>query len=207
MATINQGILGGFSGSVANVTGSSWKGIAVMRSKPLSVTNPRTTAQVNNRERFSGLSKLGAAILTTIVKPLNDRFASQMSGYNLFTMRNKNVFVAGSFANPSELIIASGKLGDTPISSVNDSGATELTVTWPIALTSSFQAATDKAYVLVLSDEGEVLGVSSGAAVRSAGTVLVTVPNSAVVVNTYLAFLRADGTIVGNTAYDLKDFS
>lgn len=201
MARINQGILGGFSGSVANVTGSSWKGIAVMRSKPLSVTNPRTTAQVNNRQRFSGLSKLGAAILTTIVKPLNDRFASQMSGYNLFTMRNKNVFVGDIFTYPENLVIASGKLGDTAISDIATSGSTGLTVTWSTSLASSFQAATDKAYLLALNAQGEVMGVISGSVTRSAGTAVIATGTISVDMNVYLAFLRADGTIVGNTAF------
>ena len=33
MGTIKQGILGGFSGKVGTVVGSSWKGISYMRGK------------------------------------------------------------------------------------------------------------------------------------------------------------------------------
>ncbi len=40
MGIIKRGILGGFSNKVANVVGSSWKGINTMRALPLSVANP-----------------------------------------------------------------------------------------------------------------------------------------------------------------------
>ena len=52
MGTINQGILGGFSGKVGNVIGGNWKGIDYMRIKPASVANPRTEGQVDQRTKF-----------------------------------------------------------------------------------------------------------------------------------------------------------
>ena len=46
MGVIKQGILGGFQNKVGAVIGSNWKGIATMRSRPISVANPRTGKQV-----------------------------------------------------------------------------------------------------------------------------------------------------------------
>ena len=46
MAKVRQGILGGFRGRVGNIVGTGWKGIAVMKSLPLTVANPRTAGQV-----------------------------------------------------------------------------------------------------------------------------------------------------------------
>ena len=57
MGIIKRGILGGVSNKVGNVVGSSWKGIATLRSLPLSVANPNTLAQRNNRTSFSIMSK------------------------------------------------------------------------------------------------------------------------------------------------------
>lgn len=48
MGTIKQGILGGFSGKVGTVIGSSWKGISYMRSRAQSVKNPRTEGRWDN---------------------------------------------------------------------------------------------------------------------------------------------------------------
>ena len=204
MATINRGILGGFSGRVANVVGSSWKGIATMRALPLSVLNPRTAAQVGNRTRFSLLSILAAAILTTIVKPLNDRFASAMSGYNLFTSRCKEAFnVAGIFV-PANLTLSSGKLGDPVISSTvaHVDGTGE--VTFPAFAVGAYEQTTDKAYAVLLNASGEVLAVSSGEIARDFGSITFDIDGGLALgshVHFYLSFLRADGTIVSNSAH------
>ena len=63
MGTIKKGILGGFSGKVGTVVGSSWKGISYMRSLPLKVRNPRTLRQLDQRSKF--------AIALGYLKPLN----------------------------------------------------------------------------------------------------------------------------------------
>lgn len=70
MATIKQGILGGFSGRVGTIVGTSWKGIAVMKSLPLSVANPKTAGQVGQRTKFSSVVALASVILSSIIKPL-----------------------------------------------------------------------------------------------------------------------------------------
>lgn len=53
MGTIKQGILGGFSGKVGTVIGSSWKGFSYMRGRAQSVKNPRTEGQVEQRSKFA----------------------------------------------------------------------------------------------------------------------------------------------------------
>ena len=58
MGKIKQGILGGFKGKVGTVIGSSWNGIAYMKGLPQSVRNPRTDAQVQQRNFFKELQGL-----------------------------------------------------------------------------------------------------------------------------------------------------
>lgn len=92
MGVILRGILGGFSGRVANVVGSSWKGIAYMKSLPLSVANPQTAGQTAQRTKFSAVVLAGTFLLATIIKPMWDRFAQKMSGYNDFISKNIDAF-------------------------------------------------------------------------------------------------------------------
>lgn len=101
MGIIKRGILGGVSNKIGNVVGSSWKGIATLRSLPLSVANPNTKAQRDNRSTFSVMSKLGSQVLATICQPLWNRDAKQMSGFNAYVMYNKMAFDA----NPLEWLI------------------------------------------------------------------------------------------------------
>lgn len=204
MATFKQGILGGFSGKVGGVIGSSWKGIDTMRSQPSSVTNPRTNAQVANRSRFKSVSLLAAAMLTTIVKPLNDRFAQKMSGFNDFCQRNATAFDAMGAFVPANLVLSKGKLSAPAELEQVASGSEEAVVNFSPDLVGSFDAATDKVYAVVLGKDGDIFGVSSGAATRAQGTVTVPTPQVRPVGDKgtlYLSFLRADGTQVSNSSY------
>lgn len=201
MGIIRRGILGGFSNRVGNVVGSSWKGIATMRVLPLSVSNPRTAAQINVRENFSGITKMASALLTSIVKPLNDRFAVRMSGYNLFIQRNSKAFQNDGTFVPSELTLSHGRLSAPVITSVVD-GSNEVDVLWSQLLAGSMDLASDKAYVLVLdSVTGEVLGVNSGTASRADGSTTFDIKPATNALAVYVAFLRADGTEVSPSAY------
>lgn len=204
MATFKQGILGGFSGKVGGVIGSSWKGIDTMRSQPSSVTNPRTNAQVSNRTRFKSVSQLAAAMLTTIVKPLNDRFAQKMSGFNDFCQRNATAFDSTGAFVPANLELSKGKL--TPPSYLTQTGSMDdiVQVSFSNDITGSFDSGSDKVFAVVLASDGSVLGVSSGVALRSSGAVQVEAPNRVGADDPgfiYLSFLRADGTQVSNSSY------
>lgn len=204
MATFKQGILGGFSGKVGGVIGSSWKGIDTMRSQPSSVTNPRTNAQVANRSRFKSVSQLAAAMLTTIVKPLNDRFAQKMSGFNDFCQRNASAFDSlGAFV-PANLVLSRGKLS-APAEIEQLVGVyTEVEFNYSPVLSGSFDATTDKVYGVVIGKDGEVLGVSSGIGTRLDEQLIIPTPEGRSAANPgtlYLSFLRADGTQVSNSSY------
>lgn len=120
MGIIKQGILGGFSNKVGSVVGSSWKGIAVMRSLPISVANPRTAAQVSQREEFAQTAKIASSMLAEVVQPCWNRNAKRMSGYNAFVKYNEK------FANPSYFIAALNAMkysvGDLNIPQINSGG-------------------------------------------------------------------------------------
>lgn len=111
MGKIKQGILGGFANKVGTVVGSSWKGIAVMRSMPLSVANPKTTAQVSNRSKFAQVVKNGQQLLSSVIQPNFNPQAKYMSGYNVFVKINKD-FLDGTTAAAygAGVIVAKGDL-------------------------------------------------------------------------------------------------
>lgn len=201
MGVIRRGILGGFSNRVGNVVGSSWKGIATMRVLPLSVSNPRTAAQINVRENFSGITKLASALLTSIVKPLNDRFAVRMSGYNLFIQRNKSAFQNDGTFVPAELTLSHGRLSAPVIDDVTE-GIDDLEIKWSTALAGSMDLASDMAYIVALdSVTGEVLGVQSGAKDRVSGQSLISIKETTNAIAVYVSFLREDGTEVSPSSY------
>lgn len=206
MAILKQGILGGVKGKVGSVVGSSWKGIATLRSLPLSVTNPRTAAQVGNRTRFSNVVALATVLLSAVIKPLNDRFASAMSGYNLFVQRSRDCFTPDGIFVPANLILSRGKLGATDVVSVvADEGEHFVKLHFDIGLSNGYQSATDKAYAVVMASNGDVLGHSAEVWIRSQGEVKVLLSRELVedeIISCYLSFLRADGTMCADSTYE-----
>lgn len=214
MGVIKRGILGGFSNKVANVVGSSWKGINTMRALPLSVANPRTTAQVSNRNSFTYFSKLGSDVLSSIVQPLLNRDAKYMSGYNKFIMRNKLVYDEGGLAGWKDApVISDGVLSSTITSATATAGQTSVSIVAPTTLVNAKDSATDKMFACVVvyptadTDLANAKAYGTGGSIaRSAGTISIPVP-AITAGHTYvvmLAYRSADGVETSQTAVLVK---
>ena len=85
MGKIKQGILGGFRGTVGTVVGSSWNGVAYMKGKPQSVRNPRTDAQVQQREFFKEVQALVAQLSDEQLVSLFPSVTRGMTRRNMLT--------------------------------------------------------------------------------------------------------------------------
>lgn len=175
MAKIKQGILGGFSGKVANVVGTSWKGRAVMKSQPLSVSNPRTEAQQEQRGKFSDIAKLASTILTQFVQPVENPISGNISGYNLFCKDNKAAYDGAGELVPANLACGGGKIINLPSSlGLRAVDNKTITLSWSNAGTEGALRMTDKVYAVVLSDDKSGVYVTSGTATRSSESVNLT---------------------------------
>lgn len=179
MAKIKQGILGGFSGKVANVVGTSWKGRAVMKSQPLSVANPRTEAQVGQRNKFSKVAELASQILTQFVQPVENPISGDISGYNLFCKDNKTAFDAAGAFVPANLVCGGGKIINLESAQVaGDLGGGLVSIAWDNGVDISALRLTDKVYAVVLTESGAIVGVSAGEKTRTAESITITADTS-----------------------------
>ena len=205
MARLPQGILGGVLGKVGNVVGSSWKGIPILKSRPLSVANPRTTKQVAQRTKMTNIVAFAQFLLSSIIKPLNDRFAQQASGYNDFVSRNIHLFASDAPSPAADLKISVGKMAAvTPLSVVASDGDDSVTVNFLPNLPDAFASADDLAYVVAYNATQKVFGTEGGVSARALSVVVVNMGSdseSGDVIHVWLAFRREDGTIVSNTGY------
>lgn len=203
MGKIKQGILGGVSGKVGGVIGTSWKGIAVLRTTPLSVANPRTNGQVVQRAKMKLNATVASSILAEIVKPLWDRFAVKMSGYNAFVQANQAAFPGADLVDLAKYVISKGKMA--PVANVTatwHAGTEGLSVAWDATLPDAYSAATDKIYILIMDKTGGIYGTSSGVATRADQSVDFNLADMSFVpadARAFVAAIRADGTIVSNS--------
>lgn len=156
MGVIKRGILGGVSNKIGNVVGSSWKGIATLRSLPLSVANPNTKAQRDNRSSFSIMSKLGSDVLATVCQPLWNRDAKQMSGFNAYVMYNKRAYDASPadwFANP---IMSKGNLSASLTSATYIKSLAGLDLTFSTNLENPQDSADDHIHLQIIHQDNTV---------------------------------------------------
>lgn len=206
MGVIKRGILGGFSGKVANVVGSSWKGKAVIKSLPLSVANPKTAAQTGQRTKFSAVVARASFLLTGVVKPMWDRFAQQESGYNAFVSSNIDAYNTSGVLTPADLIISNGTLTLAPIDTVSGAAAqADVQIDWTDNSGTGTALATDEACAVVWNATTDEWVVSSLQEARNEAGVAITMSTnlaSSDVIHAWLAFRRADGTLVSITSYD-----
>lgn len=204
MGKIKQGILGGYSGKVGPTTGSSWKGINIVKSRPVSVAYPGTAAQVSQTSKMTGIVAFAKQILAVWVKPLWDRFAVQSSGYNQFVKANIANFVNGAFPAVGDLVMSQGSMLSNPCTATPANPAASVTVTWENdAISDPLALNTDVAYVIIVDDAGNYLGSSSdGTRVDETSTVVFTSNLPAGNYAAFLAFKAANGTRVSAASVD-----
>lgn len=210
MGVIKQGILGGFQNKVGAVIGSNWKGIATMRSRPISVANPRTGKQVAVRREFTVLVKMASALNATLIRPYWSRFAQKKTGANAFISANYGKLAGGVTTIPDRMILSQGKLDGLADYSVDLSGG-DFQLSWDKTTLGVYGATTDKVSVFALSGISDEAGRNSveykycGETTRSAGSFnvepgeLAPEIEDASDVRFVVCVSRLDGTMVSNS--------
>jgi len=210
MGVIKQGILGGFQNKVGAVIGSNWKGIATMRSRPISVANPRTGKQVAVRSEFTILVKMASALNATLIRPYWSRFAQKKTGANAFISANYGKMAGAVTTIPDRMILSQGKLdglADYEVDLVND----DFKLTWDKTVLGVYGATSDKVSVFALNGISDEAGRNSveykycGETTRSAGTFTVESGELAPEIDDagdvrfVVCVSRLDGTMVSNS--------
>ena len=185
-----MGILDGFKGKVGTVVGSFWKGKKVMRAYNEFPSNPRTSAQLIQRQKFALIASLGG-VFSDFLKMTLRGYANgeQNSLIGQFVGQNINsVNVSGSTVEvdyetlsltPPKSPLTAVALGEVDFS-------TPLTVSVPVDdnyLDPEKNSANDKLYLVVLAkanDYSEADAVySDGTAKRTSESVSLRVPGLA----------------------------
>lgn len=204
MGVIKQGILGGFSGKVANLVGSSWKGIAVIKSLPLSVANPNTAGQQAQRGKMSQIVAAARILLAALIQPYWNPFAQKQSGYNAFVSENIDTFATAGFTTFADFFSMRGSLLGV-IAGVIDADASDSTITVPWADNSgqSDALATDEMVFVVYNETQDYWLVDAGNALRDAATY--NIPDAVMVLNdvihVYISVSRPNISKVSDSVY------
>ena len=113
MGEIKQGILGGFSGKVGTVIGSTWKDVSYMRAMAISVSNPRTPKQQTQRGKFA-MSLNFLRSITPYVREGYKTYALKCTPFNAAMSYNLRYAIGGSAPdltiNYGHALVARGSL-------------------------------------------------------------------------------------------------
>lgn len=206
MGKIGRGILGGVSGKVANVVGARWKGIDYIRAKPLSVANPRTLLQVNQRTKFALVLRFLQPNLN-FVKIGYKNYAVKKSQFNSamsYLLNNAIIGVSPNFEIDYSLALLSrGNLSTAlnPVFDLTTPGQVEFS--WDDNSTDGNANATDKVMVVAYNPlKGESIYLTEGA-IRTDLSQSLVLPNSysGEEVHLFISFMSADETQLSNSTY------
>ena len=206
MGKIGRGILGGVSGKVANIVGSRWKGIDYIRAKPLSVANPRTLLQVNQRTKFALVLRFLQPNLN-FVKIGYKNYAVKKSQFNSamsYLLNNAIIGVSPDFEiDYSMALLSRGNLSTAlnPVFDLTTPGQVEFS--WDDNSTDGNANATDKVMVVAYNPlKGESIYLTEGA-IRTDLSQSLVLPNSysGEEVHLFISFMSADETQLSNSTY------
>lgn len=207
MATFNKGILGGFSGKVGNVIGGSWNGIDYMRSKPNNVKDPKTEAQLTQRQKFALVTSFLKKIKPVInagYKPLT----KQMTSVNSAMSYNIKNAVSGNYPDLEldfeSVLVARGDLIPAINASAESSAPAEISFSWTDNSGVGSAKEDDQALILVYStDKDRGIFVTDSGPTRDEETYTLTLPGNyeGDTVEAYLAFVSADGEETSDSDY------
>ena len=203
MGTIKKGILGGFSGKVGTVIGSSWNSISYMRSLTDGYTDAKTEKQVCQRGRFVSSVRFLKTITPYLRIGYKDRAAGQ-SAYSAamsYVLKNAvNGCGAEATVDFQEAMVSRGSLLMAEAAAVEAAGG-KLSFTWTDNSGNGNAAADDVAMVLAFNKVKSEAVYDLEAGARTDGAAELTLPagwgDDALAV--YLSFRSVTGKAVSNS--------
>ena len=205
MGKIKEGILGGFSGKVGPVVGSSWKGIAVMRSLPPHKRGKSTELQLRQMAKVK--------LVTDFVSPLANFLTRayscvtvKMSCYNKAFSYNVRNAVSGEYPvfriNYPRVTLGMGDLLNPDTVSVDADAAGQIRFSWPDNSGEGSARATDRAFVAVYCESQASWSASNNGSQRNTGSYTLDVAAfSGKLVHAYIGFLSDGAQFVSTSKY------
>lgn len=179
MAKVQNPLIGRSSQSMGGATFQTWKGINVLRTRPLTVANPRTDAQRTQRNRFAAMVAFSRLVASSLKAGFVEQ-AQQQTEYNAFM--SANLMSATQVNNPDDVVVVypqidmakgtlSGASVQVPLAASGPGGA-EVTVVSQMQVPSD--NASDETWVLFFNETEQLATVAqsnTGRGVFATGSV------------------------------------
>ena len=208
MGIINKGILGGFSGNVGPVVGSSWKGINYMKSLPTKKSKSSTVAQIEQQLKFSLIIHF-LQTMTGLLELTFKNYANEMTEFNAAFSYNIKEAVGGKSpdfeVDYEKALISRGSLPNGGAPSAAAGTGSNVVFTWTDNSGTGDALATDKTIIVAYCKDLDATFYTTGNTTRDAGTETLDLASfSGKDVETWIAFINAGDTEASNSLYTGK---
>ncbi len=203
MGTIKQGILGGFSGRVGTVVGSTWKSVHYMRALAVSTNDAKTEKQLCQRGKFStALNFLKS--MTPFVRIGYQNYTKDQSAFNAAMSYMLKNAVKGCNVNTTidyeKALVARGNLTTALDAMVTVTG-NKASYVWTDNSETGNAQTTDTAMLLAYNKNKKEAVYNVNSAIRSETKAELTLPTNwnddALAI--YLSFYSTDRKNVANS--------
>ncbi|MEP7230005.1 MAG: DUF6266 family protein [Ginsengibacter sp.] len=207
MATINSGILGGFSGKVGTVTGYSRYGKNIMRSATSTVTDKPTPGRLAQREKVKMCNAFMKAFARTgFFSKTFPHYGQGGSGYNraMGILLNKALY--GNYPDYGidyeKFLVSCGPLPEPSGAAANATPSHDILFTWTNNTGEGTAKAGDKAVLAAYFPALGQIVFSWQAGTRATGQgILPAQQLQGYTAETWLGFLSADEKDAANSVY------
>ena len=205
MGKIRKGVLGGFSGKVGTVIGSSWNGISYMRSLPQHFNDAKTPRQLQQRAKFNKAMEFLTPI-KDYIRVGYKTYAVKKSAFNAAVSYVVKNAVGGSYPdieiNYPRALVSRGDL--TPPKDVAATVSKHcVTITWTDNSAEGSADASDLSMPLAYNVSKGQTVFEIAATTRSSQSVVLPLLSNWLgdTIQLYLGFISEDGTEVANSVY------
>lgn len=206
MATINQGVMGGFSGTVGTVVGGRWNGKDYMRGKQTSRKDAKSLRQLDQRARFFTVIQFLKPLKAFLPVGFKNRDAN-LSAYNAASSYNIQNALTGVYPDYqidySKVKVCSGGLPGALNPAVAAGPNGELLFSWENNSTILHAMANDKVVLIVYNPGNKKVRTLLDGNSRRSGTQALELPDGFGGENMqcYIAFRNISQTNISDSQY------
>jgi hypothetical protein len=206
MATITEGINGGFSGKYGTGIGYKWRDIDCVRSFPASVSNPRSQGQLDHRAKLATIVQF-LKPLTPILRIGFDSQGVRMSAFNAAAKYNYRNALTGAYPDIvldySKVLVSCGTLTGALSPAVSSTTACQVDFTWENNSNGTVARPSDRVLLVVYNPRLQVAVTVEGGNNRESGrqSVTVPIPFQGDELQCYMAFENTREAVVSNSQY------
>jgi hypothetical protein len=205
MGTIQNGILGGFSGSVGPVVGSSWKDIQVIRSRPPLRRRKSTPDQLSQMKKMELVSRFMAPV-TDLLNKVYHQGLVKMSPFNKAMSYNMRNAVEGKFPDFRiyfpRVVLGIGDLLNPELTATKSEAMGRISFFWIDNSYEGSARSTDQAFAAIYCSEKDSWLTRSGGAQRNAASYTLDITGfSGKTVHAFIGFLSDGGKFVSTSQY------